>query len=190
MKIFAILVSLLLGYSDRSSAQIREVPLNELLDNSTYIFEGSVLSTSQVWNRDSSWNYAFAIVQITKVFKGGLACGTIEVIMPGNEPIKKSKEKDGSVNLQVIESEHGELRLETGQKGIFLCNKTKLPTKADTLTNRIATESYAGQQGFIQYTSNNHKTVAHRFSSTYNDLDSLYLLIDSRTGIMHSNCSP
>ena len=79
------------------------------VSNADYIFEGKVIFSKPYKTGDGKRIYTTNTIEITKIFKGNLQCGKVEVITNGGEV-------DGDI---CINSEY--LELKEGYTGIFLC---------------------------------------------------------------------
>jgi len=187
MKKNVIILVIWFLYAISCFGQQYEVPLNERIDSSAYIFEGRVLSTFSYPKPNSTIMCNSAIVQISKIFKGNLTCGTIQIVFPGEIIIKKAKEP---FNIDMVQSsDENRLSLRKGAKGIFFCIKTELPERKITVTNSIGVDTYAAGQGFLGYQIINGKGVANDWGKQYNQ-DDLLNLIEDRLGKKYSGCTP
>ena len=63
--------------------QVIPQPILTIIDSSAYIFEGEVIRSESYWTDDHDFIYTSATVEISKIFKGNLVCGTIEVLTAG-----------------------------------------------------------------------------------------------------------
>jgi hypothetical protein len=123
-----------------SSAQLKEIQLQQRAVNSDLIIEGKVVSQQSFWNTDQTMIYTSNRVEIFKIFKGNVSTDVIDILTIG-----------GTVDLRRITTS-SMLSLEVGETGIFLCETVKHFRALPAATSRIPRfEAYASEQGFIRY---------------------------------------
>lgn len=122
----------------------QEVPTSLLdrINAVNYIFEGKVLESKPYFTNNGQYIRTSNLVQITKILKGNLRCGTIEIITNG-----------GELDNKEISISHS-LELYPNAMGIFLCNETTRPLSPIDFYSETNIEKLEGQfenQSFIQY---------------------------------------
>jgi hypothetical protein len=167
----------------------QEIPIDilERINNVDYIVEGIVIDRHSYQTTNQLNIYTTNLIQITKVLKGNLTCGTVELITLG-----------GEFGDRRMYGDHF-LMPELDAQGIFLCKQTnkELPTTAPfTGTNTVYLEGVYQNQSFIKYTEENNQFIAHDISGNYDSLIQFYNLaqlitgfnfIDCQTNLRHSN---
>ncbi len=113
-----------------------------LVNNCQYIFEGTVIRSDSYWGSPDSAIYTSNTLQIHKILKGNLVCGTVEVITRG-----------GRVGDEGQIISHN-LVLYKGLKGAFFCNPTNYdlsPIDFYPETNTDPLQVEFGEQGYLRY---------------------------------------
>jgi hypothetical protein len=95
----------------------QEVPIDIVnrVNSVNYIFEGEVIKSNPYYSNDGQYIYTSNTIEITKLLKGNIECGTIEIITIGGDM--------GDLRLNTSHT----LKLNIGSKGIFLCSQTNRP---------------------------------------------------------------
>jgi Secretion system C-terminal sorting domain len=159
----------------------QEIPIDilERINSVDYIIEGIVIDRHPYQTTDHRNIYTTNLIQITKVLKGSLDCGTVELITLG-----------GEVGDRRMYGDHF-LMPELNAQGVFLCKETnkELPTNAPfTGTNTIFLEGVYQNQSFIKYTEENNQFIAHDISGNYDSLIQFYNLAQVITGFNYIDC--
>ncbi len=113
-----------------------------LVNNCQYIFEGTVIRSDSYWGSPDSAIYTSHTLQIHKILKGNLMCGTVEVITRG-----------GRVGDEGQIISHN-LVLYEGLKGAFFCSPTNYDLSAIDFypeTNADPLQVEFGEQGYLRY---------------------------------------
>ena len=121
-------------------AQEELTPIIDRITNADYIFEGKVIYSAPYYNHAQNIIYTDNIIQISKIFKGSLLCGTVEVITSG-----------GQIGDVILTNSHL-IPLQVGNTGIFLCgaNDKELPaTQAMTPDNANALGMIYENQSYV-----------------------------------------
>ncbi|MCW3128274.1 MAG: hypothetical protein JWO03_3932 [Bacteroidetes bacterium] len=176
-----LLFLLLLLIAQRTFLSAQEIPL-DLIERAThtdYIFEGIVLKTEPYKTLDEKNVYTSNVIQITKIFKGDLSCGTIELITIG-----------GALPDENVHGSHC-LELKEGSQGIFLCNATtkELPATAVyafSLPDKM--EATYEWQSFIKYVFDDGRWQADDLLKRYDSIIQLYHLAELITQIQYTDC--
>ena len=91
-------------------AQVIRKEISDIINSSDNIFEGKIIRSDSYWNQNEDYVYTSHTVAISKILKGNIVCGTIEIITAG-----------GSVGGRRLEVTHN-LKLLPGEIGLFFCN--------------------------------------------------------------------
>lgn len=160
-------------------AQVIPKGLLETANVSDCIFEGQVIRSDSYWNADSTYIYTSHTVEITKIFKGDLICGTVEVINPG-----------GRVgDTQLMLSHH--LTLRTGELGVFFCNITNMElSQVDFYpeTEPTPIEITFSEQGFYRYYFDNYNPSVAGLYYHFDSLAQFYNLVQLYTQLNYVEC--
>ena len=157
--------------------------LKSLLDRvnySDYIFEGQVIKTYSYWNKDSDKIYTSNIVQISRIFKGDLQCGTVELITNGGTKDDKTECNSHYINMS------------EGTTGIFLCgqNEKQLsPTAFYQFSNPDKLTMIFEQQSLIKYILEGGDWKAYDVTQKFADLATLYGYTDYLTQLNYIDCA-
>lgn len=159
----------------------QEIPI-EIIDRINtvdYIVEGSVIDKKSYYTIDMQKIYTINLIKISKVLKGELECGTVELITTG-----------GEVGSTRIFSEHL-LEVDRDAKGVFLCRATTKELPQSPLfnpTNALTLEGVYENQSFIKYTEEANNIIAHDITGKYDSLIQLYNLAQIITGFNFKQC--
>jgi hypothetical protein len=162
------------------SAQVSDiVPLKERIDSATYIVEGTIVSSKAFIHYDSTGTghniYTAGIVAISKILKGNLNCGHVQVVIEG-----------GVVGNEGQRNSEDPTELNVGGKGIFLLTDADVPHYDTSLENSNITELYdGGGLGLLTYVG---PDAVRDMFHVYHDLDSLYSFISLRSGYTYTDC--
>ena len=157
--------------------------LKSLLDrvnNASFIFEGKVIKTYPYWNKDSDKIYTSNVIQISRIFKGDLTCGTIEVITNGGTKDDKTECNSHYINMT------------EGTTGIFMCgqNEKQLPLTAFfNFDNPDKLTMIFEQQSLIKYILEGHDWKAYDVTQKFGDLATLYGYTDYLTQLNYIDCA-
>ncbi len=175
--LFSISISIL-----KLEAQVIPKSIAERITYSDYIFEGKVIRSDSYETQDEGMIYTSSTIEIYKIFKGDLRCGTIEVTTEGG--------RVGDKSLIITHN----LTLKEGMKGVFLCNETqKEQSTVDFFpeTNTLKLDFPYDLQGFIKYFEDQFNIRIQDYSEF--QLDSLarvYDLIELYAQIHYIDCQP
>lgn len=136
-----------------------EVPLNTRTQNSSFIFEGKVISKKSFWNSEHTLIYTSNLVEVYKIFKGNLSAEKVEVVT------------EGGVVEDQINVAHPALQLKLGNVGVFFAQPTQ--PLISQKNNTVRLEPYANAQGFIKYNFAD-KTAADPFKIYQNVKKDVY----------------
>lgn len=180
MKIKSTLLSLLFFsffFTNEIAAQaIYPVSLDEKVQQSQLIFEGTVVSKSSYWNPQHTMIFTSNKVKIHKLFKGTYTDEFIEVLTEG-----------GLVGTESIHaSDLAELT--NDQTGMFFCFPNNINLR-NPATNAAPWEIYSSAQGILTYNLNS-KVAAAPLANYNNIVNDLYPAITQRTGQSYRVVNP
>lgn len=115
-----------------------EIPLNQRVVESNFIFEGKVINKTCFWNSEKNLIYTSNMIEVLKVFKG--------VYLKTHFIINS---QGGSLDGQFHKATPT-LELSEGETGIFFANGTSI-SNPKMPQDIIQLETFAGVQGFIKY---------------------------------------
>ncbi len=84
MKSILLSIILLLCLSNLY-AQVIPQDIADRISRAEYIFEGEVIRVDGYWNGEGNYIYRSLTLDIKKIFKGNLNCGTVELILLGGQ---------------------------------------------------------------------------------------------------------
>ncbi|MCW3126076.1 MAG: hypothetical protein JWO03_1734 [Bacteroidetes bacterium] len=180
MKKLLVFVLVLLAQQTRLYSQEIYKRIAERISTVDYIFEGVVLKTYPYKTGDDKTIYTSNVIQVTKIFKGNISCGTIELITNG-----------GAIGKEECHGSHS-LELQEGQQGIFLCSATQkeLPATAVyafSIPDKV--DAYYEWQSFIKYAYENGDWKAYDLWQKFEHLTDLYGLTEWATQFTYIDCS-
>ncbi|MCZ2130266.1 MAG: T9SS type A sorting domain-containing protein [Bacteroidia bacterium] len=160
----------------------QEIPLDivDRINTVDYIFEGEVLNSQSYQLSTSHEIYTSNLIKISKIFKGDLECGTVELITTG-----------GIINNILSRTSHT-LQPERGDKGIFLCKanwRDAPPNNFWNATNNQLLGAYFEDQSFISYSIENNQIIAHDVLGSFDSLAQVYNLAQIITGFNYIVCN-
>jgi len=171
MKLLNKIIFLLLIFTTATSkAQEVFSSYANRIANAEFIFEGRVIQSTSYLVNDGKYINTSNTIEITKIFKGSLTCGTVEVITKG-----------GDVGNWSVSSEHT-LDLDEGAQGIFLCNNTDLELSTVDFypeTNFQKLEATFEDQSYVKYLDNGDELYASDMWYQFKDFIELYSVTDS-----------
>ncbi len=164
-----------------SKAQVIPKDIIERINNSAYIFEGKVIRSNSYFTQDQKMIYTSSTIEIYKIFKGNLSCGTIEVLTRGG--------CIGDVCLTITDN----LVLKKEMIGIFLCSPSQkeLPLiDYYSETNPIVLDFPYDIQGYIKYFNDNFNKAIVDYQFSLDSLAQAYNLIELYTQLNYVDCGP
>ncbi len=177
-----ICICLFLAFANLLCSQVIRKEIPDIINASNIIFEGQVIRSDAYWNQNEDYIYTSHTIEISKIFKGDIICGTIEIITKGG--------RVGDTELTVSHN----LTLLTGEVGLFFCNPValfELPTiDYYPETNTGAMEVMYSEQGFFKYYNDE---INHAIQNPFYNLDSLaqaYDVLELYTQLSYIDCNP
>ena len=173
---FTILFLLLINF-----CFAQEVPkdIAKRVNEARYIFEGRVIRSDCYWSSNQTKIYTSSTIEITKIVKGDLVCGTVEIITVG-----------GRIGGKEIEISHN-LVLAKGMMGVFLCDKNIWETPVIDYypeTNGDPLWVPEGLEGFIRYYKDGINYAVNDWQFSLDSLAQLYDLMDLYTTLNLVDC--
>ncbi|HSN61196.1 MAG TPA: hypothetical protein VLR49_09680, partial [Ferruginibacter sp.] len=168
LTITAICMALLFTNSNLYAQALYEVSLDEKVQQSSHILEGTVLEKTSFWNPAHTMIYTSNKVKLHKLFKGTFAAENIEILTQGGTVGNEQLDVSDLANLSV------------GETGVFFCSPNVLQIK-NPETNNVLWDIYSSAQGFIKYDMKTKRADAP-FARYENILGKLYPAITQRTG--------
>ena len=162
--------------------QAQEIPssLIDRANDTRFIFEGVVINSEPYYNSSGTYVYTSNTVEITRLLKGDIECGTIEIITEG-----------GTYNGTTFEMTHS-LVLSQGSRGIFLCNETNRPLSTIDFypeSNVQKLEATFENQSFIRYWWDGEGVNAADIWANYDSLAAVYDITELVTGLHYYDCN-
>lgn len=159
----------------------QEIPLNIVnrINDVNFIFEGRVINSEPYYAHNGGYIYTSNTVEITKILKGEIECGTIEILTEG-----------GTVANERLEISHS-LELIEGSSGIFLCTETDRPSSIVDFypeTNLEVLEATFENQSFIRYWWDGHEIKASDVWQSYDSLAQAYNVAEVISGLKFIDC--
>lgn len=166
MKPYFLLFAIAYSYWCNANCMLSKISIDERIQKSTAIIDGTVTEQHTCYNADKSSIYTVSTVAVGKILKGSSAA-TIEVVTPGGELNGRLLVVEPNASLQV------------GSNGVFFL--TDNINALDYSSNKKKYEIYALAQGFIQ-----HDPISGIYSDpfdVYPTRTALLALIQKTTGI-------
>ena len=178
MKNGLLIITVMLSYLNVFS---QEIPISILdrINQVDYIFEGVVLESKSYYTDNNRYIRTSNLVEITKVLKGSITCGTVEIITNG-----------GIIGNKELSISHS-LELYKNNMGIFLCDLTNRPLSIVDFYNETNIEKLEGQfenQSFIQYWWDGQNINASDVWQNYDSLALVYNVVEQISGYNFIDC--
>ncbi len=162
-------------------ANSQELPksLIDRVNSVNYIFEGQVLESTPYYTNSGQYIRTSNLVQITKILKGELECGTVEIITNG-----------GEIDNKTLEISHG-LKLYPNSTGIFLCNLTNRELSSVDFYSETNLEKLEGSyeyQSFIRYWWDGQNINAADLWQNFDSLNLVYNITEQISGLNFQDC--
>ena len=160
----------------------QEIPIDivDRINAVDYIFEGEVIKSTPYKSANGRRVYTSNTIKISKILKGNLTCGTIELITDG-----------GIVDDLWVDRSHS-LKLRKQCKGIFLATHTgKELSSVDFYSenNNQKLEATFQNQSFVKYWHNGIDWKVSDVWANYDSLAQIYNLAEVITGLNFVDCS-
>ena len=187
MKRLYTLLLLLSLVAPVAHAQVSAVDSSYLMDAFTrtpFVFEGTTIYTESFTvpaeSGGESW-YTSSIVQVQKVFRGNLSCGTVEFITRG-----------GTIGNVSYGSRY-DLKLGVGTRNIFFADTSIFPDLNATVTNAIVLSSgYDNVEGAIHIIQEHgdfpDAMAVYGFYTNWQHLPDFYTYLQAMPNINRVDC--
>ncbi len=184
IKIVFYQILVLLCVCKFSIGQFMKIPIGTSIKNSQYIFEGRVISSTPFLAADSNI-YTSNIVKISKIFKGNIRCGDIEITtqqdahLPGT-----TKHGNAGIGNNILVFDGSGLY--KGNTGIFLCTKTYMASLSAPKENPKNIQLYVNT---MLYQIQNGDTLAVSSGDTsFPSVNAAREFFCSQTGHLFTSC--
>jgi hypothetical protein len=179
-KIISILItSCALILSGKAQTIVDSNLLNYAIQLSPIVFEGEVVQQCTYDDPNTGIIYTNNIVQISKLIKGQLNCGTVSIITEG-----------GEYNGRSLSLSH-QTQFTRNFTGIFICQISDYPTTSfcPSTDNLQKLKLLARENSEIEYYNDYVNEVAMGLNSQFNDINELYDFIQSVCGYQVIDCN-
>lgn len=161
---------------------VMEIPIDivDRINAVDYIFEGTVIKSTPYKTENGKYILTSNTIEIHKVLKGDLSCGTVELVTSG-----------GMVDDLWVEVSHS-LDLRKGCTGIFLAkgtNKELSPIDFFSETNYQKLEATFENQSFIKYWYDGVEWKASDVWANFHHFAELYDFAEFITGYNFIDCA-
>lgn len=163
-------------FSLGGKAQLYEVTLDEKVQASTLIVEGTVLEKKSFWNPNRSMIFTTNTIKLHKIFKGSFAAPIVEVLTQGGSV--------GADEIQVSEL----AQLSEGDVGVFFLHPNSIQLK-DPVSSQVLWDIYSSAQGAFRYDIY-HKTASAPFVRFENIETKLYPALVQKAGRSYEIVDP
>jgi hypothetical protein len=155
-------------------------PISTRLILANYIFEGEIIESHPYYDASGKYINTSNTIEISKIFKGDISCGTIEMITKG-----------GYINGDGVKYSHS-VEVVEGSSGIFICENTQAPLSVIDFypeTNIQVLEPQFGVQSFIRYWWDGEDINASDLWGNYDSLAWVYSTVVTASGIAKIDCN-
>ena len=150
-----ILPLLILSFCLNLSGQTIQVPLDNKIATSNYIFEGEIINKKSFFDENDGLIYTSHTVRVSQLFKGNLKTDTVKIITLG-----------GMTDELILETSNG-IALQIGNEGIFFCNLSDYFSR----DNSTFLTLYGQKQGFVRYDNIHGKLLAIGSNRIYQNIE-------------------
>ncbi len=144
--LFIALLFLISAEQLMAQTTLKEIPLQEQVEQSSLIVEGKVIAKKSFWDDNRHNIYTSNTIEVYKVFKGEQP-KTIEVITLG-----------GAVGDKALIA-FPSLKLRKGDIGMFMLYNNNVPTELDLKSPNKKYRAYSSLQGFYKYGFENNVAI-------------------------------
>lgn len=179
LKVLTVLSLSFFLFPDMLHSQEIPVDIVDRVNAVEFIFEGTVINSEAYYTNDGAYIHTSNTVEITKILKGRISCGTIEIITQG-----------GQIDDDALKLSHS-LELSEGSTGIFLCDETDKPLSVIDYypeTNPEKLEATFENQSFIRYWWDGQGYNAADLWQNYDSLAQVYNVMEVITGYNFVDC--
>jgi len=165
-----------ISFFSASAQSLYEVSLDEKVQHSALIAEGTIVYQYSFWNPAHSMIYTANKVKLHKLFKGDIPDTYIEVLTVG-----------GVVGNEYVEASDL-AKLELNETGLFFCFPNTMNLR-NPENQALLYDIYSSAQGYIRYDLDS-KIADAPFISYKNIVTNLYPALQQRTGHNYINKDP
>ncbi len=160
----AILLTTLLAANAQS--------IQERTSKSDLVIEGKVVKTESFWHKNQTQIFTTNRIKVSRVFKGEIENGFVEVVTQG-----------GTIGEKSIIAVHSPFFTE-GEEGIFFCRKSRYFPRPKEATGLVIAPS-SGKNSFIEYHPKRRVHPATDKQGVYQDIEKeVYGAISESTGTL------
>jgi hypothetical protein len=151
----------------------------QLLNESEYIFEGRVINRCSYYDNSERTIYTNYQVEISKIFKGALSCGTVSILYPG-----------GQTQNESLEFSHVD-EFGVGFIGTFGCKNAQIinSSNCNASSNSQLLKPVRYVNGSIGYFDDPVNYIAEGYGFEISDINDLYNFLQIACGISYTNCN-
>ena len=159
---------------------------DRIMEQSTLIFEGTLLKTSVYFNKDTTASYPFSTIAVTKVIKGDLHKGTVQIAYKGMTIAAHYKDlESGKLVFQTPSPSHSTKSfdgpvLPLNTTILFFCGS--LPSDYPVKPNYISTDNKIVPEvkGLAYYSYGDYNTIISSVGGTFPNKQALYQYLVER----------
>jgi Secretion system C-terminal sorting domain len=180
LKQIVLIVLFLIPYLSYAQTEIDTLNIIEFANKSEYIFEGEVIEKCTYVGNDGIF-YTNNIVQIFKIGKGNLNCGTISILTLG-----------GQIDNRKVSVSHN-TEFTIGFSGVFFCKrnfKMSEPLSQCNIStdNLLSLNTVEPNFSFIGYYTDYVNSVAEGLNSNFSTIQELYDFVSNNSPFGLTNC--
>lgn len=177
-KIVFTIVAIFSLFISKAQSAIDTTLLVDIIGSVDYIFEGQVTQKCCFLDSSTGLIYTSNMVHITKIGKGDITCGTVQVITEG-----------GSLDDRTLSVSHN-TEFNVGYAGVFICSKSSYPhsnscERGDNPQELMMALTY---DGLIDYYNDPFNTIARGYHLSFDQIQDLYNFLQVNAGISLSIC--
>ncbi|WP_396602843.1 IPT/TIG domain-containing protein [Algibacter sp. R77976] len=166
-KLISLLLFLIISESIWAQLMLKEVPLNQQIEKSSFVVEGKVISKTSFWDINHEKIYSVNTIEVYKVFKGDPSL-IIEVITPGGVV---------DSDAQIV---YPSLKLSVNDVGVFTLFDNLVELESQPQSNIKQFKAYGSVQGFYKYDFPKNIAV-NQFTSKQGIIEGIYKEIKRQT---------
>ncbi len=180
MKTKSLLILALMLLSFGLKAQIVPEPISKIIGSSEHIFEGKVIRSDSYWNQNGDFIYTSHTIEVSKIFKGDLNCGTVEMLTVG-----------GNVQNREISGSHT-LDLNKGDIGVFCAISSNYEQPAINYypeNNAQVLSVVTEEQGFFKYYFDDINPACSNLIYSFDSLQQVYDSLQVVLQLSYTDCN-
>jgi len=177
-KIILTIVAILSLFISKAQSSIDTTQLLDIIGSVDYIFEGQVTQKCCYLDSSTGLIYTSNMVHITKIGKGDITCGTVQVITEG-----------GTLDNRTLSVSHN-TEFNVGYAGVFICSKSSYPhsNNCERGDNPQELKLALTFDGLIDYYNDPFNTIARGYHLSFDQIQDLYDFLQVNANISLSIC--